>query len=54
MTDASRLGDRTREIGVHVTPSDFSAEQLEEVVKKCKHLWREKNLARLAMPEMLE
>lgn len=48
------LGDRPREIGVHVTPSDFSPEQLKEVLTRTKGLWNEKTLARLAVPEMLE
>ncbi|BEJ15520.1 hypothetical protein CspHIS471_0501250 [Cutaneotrichosporon sp. HIS471] len=50
----NRLGDRPREIGVHVTPSDFTPEQLKEVVARCKTLWTEKTLSRLAVPEMLE
>jgi hypothetical protein len=50
----SRLGDRPREIGVHVTPTDFTAEELKEVLSRCKQLWNEKTLARLAVPEMLE
>ncbi|WRT69293.1 uncharacterized protein IL334_006277 [Kwoniella shivajii] len=50
----TRLGDRTREIGVHVTPTDFTPEQLKEVLTRCKALWNEKTLARLAVPEMLE
>lgn len=49
-----RLGDRIREIGVHVTPTDFSSQQLKEVLMRCKGLWNEKTLARLAVPEMLE
>lgn len=49
-----RLGDRPREIGVHVTPTDFTAEELKEVLARCKQLWNEKTLARLAVPEMLE
>ncbi|WWC72872.1 uncharacterized protein I206_106836 [Kwoniella pini CBS 10737] len=49
-----RLGDRTRELGVHVTPTDFSPEQIKEVLTRCKALWNEKTLARLAVPEMLE
>jgi hypothetical protein len=49
-----RLGDRPREIGVHVTPIDFSPEQLKEVLARCKALWTEKTLSRLAVPEMLE
>ena len=49
-----RLGDRPREIGVHVTPTDFTAEELKEVLSRCKQLWNEKTLARLAVPEMLE
>jgi hypothetical protein len=50
----NRLGDRPREIGVHVTPTDFTAEELKEVLARCKQLWNEKTLARLAVPEMLE
>jgi len=50
----NRLGDRPREIGVHVTPTDFTAEELKEVLSRCKQLWNEKTLARLAVPEMLE
>lgn len=50
----SRLGDRPREIGVHVTPTDFTPEQLKEVIARCKTLWTEKSLSRLAVPEMLE
>ncbi|ORY33018.1 hypothetical protein BCR39DRAFT_504009 [Naematelia encephala] len=50
----SRLGDRPREIGVHVTPTGVSPEQLKEIVARCKALWNEKSLARLAVPEMLE
>lgn len=50
----NRLGDRPREIGVHVTPSDFTPEQLKEVIARCKTLWTEKTLSRLAVPEMLE
>ncbi|KAL7421042.1 hypothetical protein Q5752_003926 [Cryptotrichosporon argae] len=50
----SRLGDRPREIGLHVTPTDFAPEQLKEVVTRCRTLWREKTLSRLAVPEMLE
>ncbi|WOO78541.1 uncharacterized protein LOC62_02G002088 [Vanrija pseudolonga] len=50
----SRLGDRPREIGVHVTPTDFTPEQLKEVISRCKTLWSEKTLSRLAVPEMLE
>lgn len=50
----SRLGDRPREIGVHVTPTDFTPEQLKEVISRCKALWTEKTLSRLAVPEMLE
>lgn len=50
----SRLGDRPREIGVHVTPTDFTPEQLKEVLLRCKNLWTEKTLSRLAVPEMLE
>ena len=49
-----RLGDRQRDIGVHVTPSDFTPEQLNEVLTRCKGLWQEKNLSRLAVPEMME
>ena len=49
-----RLGDRLREIGVHVTPTDFSPEQLKEVLSRTKGLWNEKTLARLGVPEMLE
>ena len=49
-----RLGDRQRDIGVHVTPSDFTPEQLSEVLARCKGLWQEKNLSRLAVPEMME
>jgi len=48
------LGDRLREIGVHVTPTDFSPEQLKEVLTRTKGLWNEKTLARLGVPEMLE
>jgi hypothetical protein len=48
------LGDRPREIGVHITPTDYTPEQLEQVVAKCKGLWNEKTLSRLAVPEMLE
>ncbi|WWC90996.1 uncharacterized protein L201_005935 [Kwoniella dendrophila CBS 6074] len=50
----TRLGDRTRELGVHVTPTDFTPEQMKEVLTRCKALWNEKTLARLAVPEMLE
>ena len=50
----NRLGDRPREIGVHVTPTDFNAQQLKEVLTRTKGLWNEKTLARLAVPEMLE
>ncbi|KAK8844157.1 hypothetical protein IAR55_006951 [Kwoniella newhampshirensis] len=50
----TRLGDRTRELGVHVTPTDFTPEQLKEVLTRCKALWNEKTLSRLAVPEMLE
>ncbi|EIW65798.1 hypothetical protein TREMEDRAFT_46041 [Tremella mesenterica DSM 1558] len=50
----SRIGDRPLEIGVHVTPTDFTPEQLKEVIARCKSLWNEKTLARLAVPEMLE
>ena len=49
-----RLGDRPREIGVHVTPTDFTPQQLKEVLTRCKGVWNEKTLARLAVPEMLE
>lgn len=49
-----RLGDRPREIGVHVTPTDFTPEQLKEVLARCKALWNEKSMARLAVPEMFE
>jgi len=52
--ERSRLGDRPREIGVHVTPTDYTPEQLEQVLAKCKGLWNEKTLSRLAVPEMLE
>lgn len=52
--DHIRLGDRPREIGVHVTPSDFTPEQFKEVIARCKALWQEKNLSRLAVPEMME
>jgi hypothetical protein len=48
------LGDRQRDIGVHVTPSDFDQQELREVLARCKELWREKNLSRLAVPEMME
>jgi transcription elongation factor Elf1 len=48
------LGDRQRDIGVHVTPSDFDQQELREVLVRCKELWREKNLSRLAVPEMME
>lgn len=50
----SSLGDRTRELGVHVTPTDFTPEQMKEVLSRCKTLWNEKTLSRLAIPEMLE
>ncbi|WWD06989.1 hypothetical protein V865_005086 [Kwoniella europaea PYCC6329] len=50
----TRLGDRIREMGVHVTPTDFTPEQIKEVLTRCKALWNEKTLARLAVPEMLE
>ncbi|WVF65333.1 hypothetical protein IAT40_000059 [Kwoniella sp. CBS 6097] len=50
----TRLGDRTRELGVHVTPTDFTPEQMKEVLARCKALWNEKTLSRLAVPEMLE
>ncbi|OXG78541.1 hypothetical protein C348_04325 [Cryptococcus neoformans Gb118] len=50
----TRLGDRTRELGVHVTPTDFTPEQMKEVLSRCKTLWNEKTLSRLAIPEMLE
>jgi len=50
----NRLGDRPREIGVHVTPTDFTPQQLKEVLARCKGLWNEKTLSRLAVPEMLE
>ncbi|WVQ93008.1 hypothetical protein IAU59_000071 [Kwoniella sp. CBS 9459] len=50
----TRLGDRTRELGVHVTPTDFTPEQMKEVLTRCKALWNEKTLSRLAVPEMLE
>ncbi|WVW79591.1 hypothetical protein I302_101560 [Kwoniella bestiolae CBS 10118] len=50
----TRLGDRVRELGVHVTPTDFTPEQIKEVLTRCKALWNEKTLARLAVPEMLE
>ncbi|WVQ74471.1 hypothetical protein IAR50_004072 [Cryptococcus sp. DSM 104548] len=50
----TRLGDRTRELGVHVTPTDFTPEQMKEVLSRCKALWNEKTLSRLAIPEMLE
>ncbi|WVQ81405.1 hypothetical protein IAT38_003529 [Cryptococcus sp. DSM 104549] len=50
----TRLGDRVRELGVHVTPTDFTPEQLKEVITRCKSLWNEKTLSRLAIPEMLE
>ncbi|WVR08840.1 hypothetical protein IAU60_005898 [Kwoniella sp. DSM 27419] len=50
----TRLGDRTRELGVHVTPTDFTPEQMKEVLLRCKALWNEKTLSRLAVPEMLE
>jgi hypothetical protein len=39
---------------VHIVPTDFTREQLKEVLARCKALWTEKTLARLAVPEMLE
>ncbi|KAK4685235.1 hypothetical protein P7C73_g4917, partial [Tremellales sp. Uapishka_1] len=50
----SRIGDRPREIGVYVTPTDFNEDQLKEVLNRCKALWQEKTLSRLAVPEVLE
>ncbi|ORX39265.1 hypothetical protein BD324DRAFT_619074 [Kockovaella imperatae] len=50
----NRVGDRHREIGVHVTPTDFTPELLKEVLNRCQSMWNEKTLARLAVPEMLE
>ncbi|WVN87967.1 uncharacterized protein L203_103164 [Cryptococcus depauperatus CBS 7841] len=50
----TRLGHRTRELGVHVTPTDLTPEQMKEVLSRCKALWNEKTLSRLAIPEMLE
>jgi hypothetical protein len=49
-----RIGDRPRELGVHVTPTDFNEQQMKEVLVRTKGLWNEKTLARLAVPEMLE
>ena len=49
-----RLGDRPREIGVHITPTGFTPQQLQEVLTRCKSMWNEKTIARLAVPEMLE
>ena len=49
-----RLGDRHREIGVHFTPTDLTAAQLNEALGRCQTLWREKILARWAVPDMFE
>lgn len=48
------VGDRTVEIGVWETPGDIKEEVLEEVLARCKTMWVEKTLARLAIPEVLE
>jgi hypothetical protein len=43
------------ELGVWETPQDIADDHLmDEVLARCKTMWREKTLARLAIPEVLE
>ncbi len=43
------------ELGVWETPTDLQDGHLmDEVLARCKSMWKEKTLARLAIPEVLE